>query len=257
MVTATARPDRLAGLYAIADLPHPAGLDPVALALALLGERPRGGPGPAALQLRAKRASTAERLAWLAALAPACRDAGVLLVINDDVDAALASDAADALHIGQEDLGEGGFARRRARLQELRERAAGRGRSLQIGLSTHGVDQVREALALEVDYIGFGPIFATRSKERPDPTVGLEGLTAAAALVRGALPIIAIGGLDEARAVAAIRAGASGAALISALHRADASATRAAAAALGDLLVRTYAERAQLPPGKTDAGLDR
>ncbi|MCA9635495.1 MAG: thiamine phosphate synthase, partial [Myxococcales bacterium] len=118
-------------------------------------------------------------------------------------------------------------------------------------------NEVREALALEVDYIGFGPIFATRSKERPDPTVGLEGLTAAAALVRGALPIIAIGGLDEARAVAAIRAGASGAALISALHRANASATRAAAAALGDLLVRTYAERAQLPPGKTDAGLDR
>ncbi|MCA9638226.1 MAG: thiamine phosphate synthase, partial [Myxococcales bacterium] len=59
-----------------------------------------------ALQLRAKRASTAERLAWLAALAPACRDAGVLLVINDDVDAAPWCDA--VAPYGDGDLGSPG-----------------------------------------------------------------------------------------------------------------------------------------------------
>ena len=80
----------LVGLYAIADLPAPAGLDPLDYAVALLGARP-AGPGPAYLQLRAKRETHDARRRLLAALAPRCRAAGTLLIVNDDVEAALAA----------------------------------------------------------------------------------------------------------------------------------------------------------------------
>ncbi|MCA9661845.1 MAG: thiamine phosphate synthase [Myxococcales bacterium] len=226
----------LVGLYAIADLPAPAGLDPLDYAVALLGARP-AGPGPAYLQLRAKRETHDARRRLLAALAPRCRAAGTLLIVNDDVEAALAEPGVDGLHLGQEDLGEGDVAARRAALEALRERAAGRPRPLLIGLSTHSLAQVDEAAALPVDYIGFGPIFATATKENADPVVGLEGLAGAAS--RSPRPVVAIGGLDRRSALAARQAGAAAVALISALRAPTIAATRSLAAELSDMLVRT------------------
>jgi thiamine-phosphate pyrophosphorylase len=226
----------LVGLYAIADLPAPAGLDALDYAVALLGERP-AGPGPAYLQLRAKRASHDERRRLLVALAPRCRAAGTLLIVNDDVEAALAEPDVDGLHLGQEDLGAGALADRRAALAALRERAAARPRPLLIGLSTHTLAQVDEAAALPVDYIGFGPIFATATKENADPAVGLEGLARAAS--RSPWPVVAIGGLDRRRALAARQAGAAAVALISALRSSTIAATRSLVAELSDMLVRT------------------
>ena len=113
-------------------------------------------------------------------------------------------------------------------LAEAQRIAAGR---LRIGLSTHRSDQAQAAIAGGADYIGFGPIFDTRSKLRPDPTVGLEALRAVCAA--SPIPVVAIGGitLDTVSAVAA--AGASAAAVISAVAGAPdpTAAGRAVAAA--------------------------
>ncbi|MEZ4448630.1 MAG: thiamine phosphate synthase [Nannocystaceae bacterium] len=219
------RRPRLAGLYAIADLKGAAASDDeVEAMLALLGERPSGA-GPSALQLRAKAASTAARIECLRRLAGPCADAGVLLLVNDDVEAALAGPpGVVGVHLGQEDLGpadahvEG--------IRSIRARAEAAGRSdLVVGVSTHDLEQVARASGLPIDYVGFGPIFATATKIDHDPVVGLDGLNAA--VQRSRHPVVAIGGLDPARARLAVEAGATAAAMISALLRSSSAATRA------------------------------
>ncbi len=84
-----------------------------------------------------------------------CRAAGVPFCVNDRLDVALAV-GADVVHLGQDDLP----------LADARRIAAGR---LLIGFSTHNPAQAAAAVAGGADYIGFGPIFDTRSKLRPDP----------------------------------------------------------------------------------------
>jgi thiamine-phosphate diphosphorylase len=64
-----------------------------------------------------------------------------------------------------------------------------------IGRSTHSLEQALKADAEAADYLGFGPIFTTPSKEKPDPTVGIDGLVEM--LGRIQRPVVAIGGLDE------------------------------------------------------------
>ena len=83
-----------------------------------------------------------------------------------------------------------------------------------IGYSTHNVDQVGEALALPIDYLAFGPIFPTRTKQNPDPVAGLDGLRAAKALAEE-LPLVAIGGIDLLSLNDVLSAGADSAAIIS------------------------------------------
>jgi thiamine-phosphate pyrophosphorylase len=121
------------------------------------------------------------------------------------VDVALAV-GADAVHVGQDDLP----------LAEVRRVAGDR---LRVGVSTHNPIQAREAVASGADYIGFGPVFATSSKERPDPVVGLDALRAVAASA-GRTPVVAIGGItiETVRLVAG--AGAAAAAVISAVEMA-------------------------------------
>jgi thiamine-phosphate pyrophosphorylase len=74
------------------------------------------------------------------------------------------------------------------------------------------LSQLEQAEASSADYVAFGPIFATRSKERPDPVVGLEGLRQARGLTRK--PLAAIGGITLANARAVIAAGADSLAVI-------------------------------------------
>src|SRR5690606_16466741 len=107
---------------------------------AVLGERLGGGTlGAGAVQLRAKAATTAERVAMLQAMAPLCQRAEVPLFVNDDVDAALAGiPGVSGVHLGQDDPGARDVA-------SLRVRAARAGRPLAIGLSTHDLRQLREA----------------------------------------------------------------------------------------------------------------
>ena len=155
-------------------------------------------------QFRNKTASMKEAYAEALPLRKLAAELGVLLIVNDRCDLALAVDA-DGVHLGQDDLP---YADARKVL----------GPEKIIGLSTHSAAQVREADRLKPDYIGFGPIFTPGSKQDHDPVVGLDGLRAIRPLT--SLPIFAIGGitLDQTRAV--MQAGADGVAVISAILKA-------------------------------------
>jgi thiamine-phosphate pyrophosphorylase len=154
------------------------------------------------LQYRDKRASdneVAERMRELRAIFPAGE---VVLLLNDRVEICSRA-GADGIHIGQEDM-----APKRARKVLGPERL--------LGVSTHNVEQLRAALKTgAADYLAIGPVFATGSKENPDPVVGLEGVKAARALTR--LPLVAIGGITGGNARGVIEAGADAVAVISAL----------------------------------------
>ncbi|MEM6990162.1 MAG: thiamine phosphate synthase [Myxococcota bacterium] len=207
----------LQGLYAIVDLPHPHGLDPVAITRAVLGDRLDGGTtGAAVVQLRAKNADTAQRIAWLEAMSGSCQAAGVPLIANDDLDAATRARGVDGVHLGQLDEHVDAVAEIRAAHPEL-----------MIGLSTHDIPQLRDALRQKPDYVAFGPVARTQSKQDPDPIVGLSGLADAGRVT--SRPLVAIGGLDAGRARQAIQHGASMAAVIGALAFRSEDETRAAA----------------------------
>ena len=121
------------------------------------------------------------------------------LILNDRVSLVRAT-GYDGVHVGQGDLSPA----------EVR---AALGPGVLIGVSTHGEDQLREAAAGPADYVAIGPVYATRSKEVPDPVVGLEGVRAARALT--AKPLVAIGGIGRMNCAAVIEAGADSVAVIS------------------------------------------
>jgi thiamine-phosphate pyrophosphorylase len=160
------------------------------------------------VQLRAKRLALGPMLEMTDRMIEKTRAAGAHFVINDRADVARLS-IADGVHLGQADLG----------VQEAR----GLLRDHQfVGISTHDAAQVRRALDDRPDYLAIGPVRETKSKERPDPAVGLEGTQAAAALAHGAgVPIVAIGGITLESAPAVIAAGADAVAVISDLVAGD------------------------------------
>jgi thiamine-phosphate pyrophosphorylase len=123
----------------------------------------------------------------------------VRLIMNDRADLCVAA-GFDGVHVGQEDLSPEG-ARRVI------------GPELWLGVSTHNPEQLRGADESPADYVAAGPVFATSSKERPDPVIGLEGVRQARRLTRK--PLVAIGGITRANALEVIRAGADAVAVIS------------------------------------------
>lgn len=127
----------------------------------------------------------------------------VRLIMNDRADLCLAADF-DGVHVGQEDLSP-----------ELVRKIIGPDRWL--GVSTHNPEQLREADLTSADYLAIGPVFATSSKDKPDPVVGLEGVRRARALTRK--PLVAIGGITWSNAASVIEAGADSVAVISDLLR--------------------------------------
>ena len=127
----------------------------------------------------------------------------VRLIMNDRADLCLAAEF-DGVHVGQEDLSP-----------EAVRRIIGPERWL--GVSTHNLEQVREADLTSADYLAIGPVFATSSKDKPDPVVGLEGVRQARRLTQK--PLVAIGGITRANAASVIEAGADSVAVISDLLR--------------------------------------
>jgi thiamine-phosphate pyrophosphorylase len=123
----------------------------------------------------------------------------VRLIMNDRADLCLASEF-DGVHVGQDDLSP-----------EAVRAIIGRDRWL--GVSTHNPEQLRQAELTSADYLAIGPVFATTSKQRPDPVVGLEGVRRARNLTRK--PLVAIGGITRANAISVIEAGADSVAVIS------------------------------------------
>jgi thiamine-phosphate pyrophosphorylase len=186
----------LRGLYAIVDPDQTNGRDPVAVTEAIL----RGGA--AIVQLRAKSLGDDAHLALARRLAVMCRQAGVPFVLNDRADLAVLADA-DGVHLGQGDL-------------SLADARAIIGTRF-IGRSTHDLVQVDAESG--ADMLGFGPIFATGTKENADPVVGIEGLRQAVA--RTTLPVVAIGGITLARLPDVLSTGVPLVAAISAVTRAD------------------------------------
>ncbi len=157
--------------------------------------------GVRVLQLRMKGAGAAAMLAVARALQPVCEAAGATLIVNDRLDVALAG-GADGVHLGQDDLP----------LSAARKIAGGK---IIIGISTHNEKQAIAAYQGGADYIGFGPCFSTVSKPNPDPQVTLEELSC---VCRLGLPVVAIGGITLATVPLVARAGASAAAVISAIN---------------------------------------
>ena len=158
--------------------------------------------GVAVIQLRAKRTGDRQTLAWAREIRALTRAAGIAFVVNDRFDLALLAEA-DAVHLGQEDLPPAALP------------AAARAR-LAIGRSTHTRAELDAARGEDVDYVAFGPVFGTRSKDSP---FDARGLDAAADAVRRAAPrpLVAIGGIGVSD-LAALRAiGVAGVAVISAV----------------------------------------
>jgi thiamine-phosphate pyrophosphorylase len=180
-------------LYAIIDPAQSAGREPVALADLMLAA------GVRMIQYRAKSASSRELMDVSRQLAERMRRTQSIFIVNDRADVALAVDS-EGVHLGQDDLPI-----------DLARSVLKPGKW--IGYSTHSLAQVLEAEETSADYIAFGPVFPTRSKDNPDPIVGLEGLRQARQATRK--PLVAIGGITVDNAKSAINAGADSVAVIS------------------------------------------
>lgn len=154
--------------------------------------------GACAVQLRMKGRSAGElydatvvAVAWVAGRA--------LVLVNDRLDVALAAHA-DGVHLGDEDLPVS-LARRIA------------GPSFLIGRTVRSLEEARASVREGADYVGFGPVYETRTKRM---TVAAKGPVLLSEVARGAgAPVVAIGGIDLERAGEVSRAGAAAAAVVS------------------------------------------
>lgn len=157
--------------------------------------------GATMVQLRDKHGGTARMIETGKILKEALRGTGALLVVNDDVAAAIEI-GADALHIGQDDMDA---ATARAMI----------GPDMILGLSVETEELALAADPSLVDYVGVGPVFATPTKADHKQPIGFDGL---ARLVKAArVPCVAIGGLKAEHAGAVLAAGAEGLAVVSAI----------------------------------------
>ena len=164
--------------------------------------------GVDAVQLREKGVDLETRYELGRELRDLTTEAGVDLIVNDRVDLAHAI-GADGVHLGQSDLP----------VSAAREIL---GPEATIGASVSTVSEARLAAITGADYLGVGAVYGTDSKpdaESADDALGLDRLADIAAAVK--LPVVAIGGVTPDNAAAAIEAGASSVAVISAVTGAD------------------------------------
>lgn len=192
-------------LYAIIDRSMSAGRTPEEMAQALLDG------GVRLIQYRDKNGSSRMLFEASQAVGQRVRETGGMFIVNDRADIARIVNA-EGVHLGQDDL-QPDLARRILNVGQL------------LGVSTHNRQQVIEADRSSADYVAIGPVFATRSKERPDPVVGLEGLREARKLTRK--PLVAIGGITLENVDAVINAGVDSVAVIHDLLSAGDLAARA------------------------------
>ena len=155
--------------------------------------------GAKLIQLREKHLSPKEFYREAVDAIEIAHSAGVKIIVNDRVDIALVTKA-DGVHLGQEDLPP----------EQARKVL---GRKATIGFSTHNIEQAIQASRQPVDYIAAGPVFATLTKDKPDPTIGLGELRAIRESIRD-IPIVAIGGITTENAGPALDAGADSVAVI-------------------------------------------
>jgi thiamine-phosphate pyrophosphorylase len=211
-------------LYALVDPEHAGGRD-----LAELSRLVAQG-GATLVQLRDKRSDTRPMVEHARAIKAALAPFNIPLLVNDRVDVALASGAA-GVHVGQQDMA----------VEDARRLLGPRAI---IGLSIKTVAQAEAAPIDLLDYVGVGGVFATSSKDNPNPPIGPAGLARIADIFRRrapGFPLCGIAGIDASNAGEAIAAGAGGVAVISALSlQAD---PQAAARALRSVVDAALAQR--------------
>lgn len=161
--------------------------------------------GATVIQLRDKEATTRELIELGRALLDVTRPAGVPLIVNDRVDVALAI-GAEGVHVGVDDMPVA-----------LARRLLGPDRLL--GYSPDSPEGARQGEREGADYLGIGDVFGTPTKADAGAPIGLGALAAAAGAV--SIPVVAIGGITAGNAASAVRMGAAGVAVISAVVGAD------------------------------------
>jgi thiamine-phosphate pyrophosphorylase len=163
------------------------------------------------IQIREKDLSARELLevarAAVKVAAALPRANGTRIIINDRLDVVLAA-GAGGVHLGEASMSIAAVSAWRREVS-LRENSA---REFLIGASCHSVEAVRTAERDGADYVIFGPVFATPSKEKFGSPQGIKLLAEASKAVR--IPVLAIGGITEANARECFAAGAAGIAAI-------------------------------------------
>jgi thiamine-phosphate pyrophosphorylase len=157
--------------------------------------------GADTIQFRQKSGSTREMIELAQQMKRLCGESGVSFIVNDRMDVAIAAEA-DGVHLGQDDFP----------IPLAREML---GKDRIIGGSAATIEEARICLSEGADYVGFGPVFPTTSKDDAGPVSGIEILKQVVKEIP--LPIIAIGGVVAGNTPDVIQAGAQGIAVISAV----------------------------------------
>ena len=170
--------------------------------------------GADTIQFRQKSGPTREMIEVARQMKDLCKDAGVTFIVNDRVDVAIAADA-DGVHLGQDDFPI-----------PLARRLLGRDKI--IGGSAATPEEAQICLSEGAEYVGFGPVYPTASKDDAGPVSGVDILKQVVEKIP--LPIIAIGGVSADNTPELLQAGAHGIAVISAVccHEDPKQATRKA-----------------------------
>jgi len=150
------------------------------------------------LQLREKNISDKQLLSIAKDIRSITRNSQTNFVINDRPDIAVLAEA-DYLHLGQDDIP----------IEEARKIV---GENIKIGLSTHSIQQAKIALTKKPNYIGFGPIYPTNAKIKPDKPVGTEQLKQVIDFAN--IPVVAIGGIFPENIKSIISAGSKNIAMV-------------------------------------------
>ncbi|WLR51205.1 thiamine phosphate synthase [Bacillus tianshenii] len=172
----------------------------------VLEEAIRGGITCFQFREKGKGAYTGtEKEEFAKVLQKICRQSGIPFIVNDDVDLAERINA-DGVHVGQDDK----------HITYVRKQFQGK----IVGLSVHNEEEAQEAVAQSVDYIGLGPIYTTSSKEDAKAAVG-PGTVQSFRNKAINIPLVAIGGINEANVIEVMEAGADGVSVISAISKAS------------------------------------
>ena len=176
--------------------------------LQIAGQCARGGAD--CMQLRCKGLDDLRALRLACEFVKVCKDANVLSIMNDRADIAIAS-GADGVHLGRDDLP----------ISDVRRLGTG---PLIVGLTTHSVDQLKEAIAAGADYVSIGPVYSTSTKPSLAP-VGISYITDAIKILEGTgIGHVAIGGINVDNIAPVLQAGAKAIAVCSAVTQADSPA---------------------------------
>ncbi|MFH1363074.1 MAG: thiamine phosphate synthase [Candidatus Omnitrophota bacterium] len=179
-------------LYLVTSHEYSAGRNTLEVAEAAIGG------GIDILQLREKTLPRPELVSLGKKLSTLCKKSNIVFIANDDPELTVEIDA-DGVHFGQEDIKKYPIEKARALL----------GKDKLIGLSTHSLKEVEEANSLDINYIAFGPLFETKTKNY---FLGTKDLNQA--LARSKFPVICIGGINLENIGQLLKLGATNIAVI-------------------------------------------